>query len=188
MSRLLAAALSLGLALTLGACASGPVDGNTNSSTSRPTPTPDQALVPDVPASPLTEVDPALYDDGFGWFSFKVGEGPTWCTITPDTDRVLCEQNEAAAQYQPVPAAEGCEGSYGYQVQLWASKPEIGEIAGFPCASGQFQDPSVAQILPSGSKLTVGSISCFVEEVTARCENLTGQWIAFGPAVWSIHS
>lgn len=187
MSRLLAASLSLGLALTLGACASNPVEGNTNSST-RPTPTPDQALVPGPATEALVDVDPAGYDDGFGWISFKVGEGPTWCTITPETDRVLCEQNEAAAQYQPVPPAENCEGSYGYQVQLWAAKPEIGEIAEFPCASGQFQDPSVAQILPTGSKITVGSISCFVEDVTARCENLNGQWIALGPSVWSIHS
>ncbi|MEO0061216.1 MAG: hypothetical protein RL343_834, partial [Actinomycetota bacterium] len=37
-------------------------------------------------------------------------------------------------------------------------------------------------------KITVGSISCFVEDVTARCENATGQWIALGPKVWSLHS
>jgi hypothetical protein len=42
--------------------------------------------------------------------------------------------------------------------------------------------------LPSGSKITVGSISCFVEDVNARCENLTGQWIALGPRVWSLNS
>ena len=187
MSRLLAASLSLGLALTLGACASEPVDGNAAGS-SKPTPTPDQALVPVAPAAGLIDVDPAMYDDGYGWFSFKVGDGPTWCTITPDTDRVLCEQNEAAAQYLPIPSADTCEGSYGYQVQLWAVQPEVGEIAEFPCASGQFQDPSVAQVLPSGSRISVGSISCFVNDVTARCENLTGQWVALGPSVWSLHS
>jgi hypothetical protein len=187
MSRLLAAAVSLGLALTLGACAT-PVDGgNAPSASSKPTPTPDQALIPQAPSSPLTEVDPAIYDDGFGWFSFRAGDGPTWCTITPDEDRVLCEQNEAAAQYLPIPPAEGCEGSYGYQVQLWAAQPEMGEIAEFPCASGQFQDPTAAQILPSGSQITVGSITCFVQDVNARCENLTGEWIALGPRVWSIN-
>ena len=187
MSRLLAVSLSLGLALTLGACAT-PADGGNPSSTSKPTPTPDQALVPQVPTTPLTEVDPALYNDGFDWYTFRVGDGPTWCTITPESDHVLCEQNEAAAQYLPIPPAAGCEGSYGYQVELFAAKPENGEIVGFPCASGQFQDPTDAQLLPSGSKITVGSISCFVEDVTARCENTTGQWIALGPKVWSLHS
>ncbi len=186
MSRLLAVSLSLGLALTLGACAT-PADVGNVSSSSKPTPTPDQALVPEAPSAPLIEVDAALYDDGFGWFSFKVGDGPAWCTITPESDRVLCEQNEAAAQYLPIPPAEGCEGSYGYQVELFAAKPENGEIAGFPCASGQFQDPAAAQVLPAGNRITVGSISCFVEDVTARCENTTGQWIAFGPKVWSLN-
>ncbi|CAB4637919.1 unannotated protein [freshwater metagenome] len=187
MSRLLFASLSLGLALTLGGCAATPMDGNISAST-QPTPTPDQALAPSAPPAELIEVDPAAYSDGFDWFSFKVGDGPTWCTITPMEDRVLCEQNEAAAQYQPVPPPAECEGSYGYQVQLWANTPEIGEIAEFACASGQFQDPTAALVLPSGSKITVGSITCFVEEITARCDNQSGQWIALGPAVWSINS
>ncbi len=186
MSRLLAASLSLGLALTLGACAT-PTDAGNVQSTAKPTPTPDQALVPKAPSTPLTEVDPEIYNDGFDWYTFRAGDGPTWCTITPESDRVLCEQNEAAAQYQPVPSEEGCAGSYGYQVELFASKPENGEIVGFPCASGQFQDPSAAQVLSAGSRITVGSISCFVEDVTARCENTTGQWIALGPKVWSLN-
>ena len=187
MSRLLAATLSLGLAITLGGCAATPTDGNPQSS-SQPTSTPDQALVPKAAPADLIEVDPEIYDDGFGWLSFKVGEGPTWCTITPEEDRVLCEQNEAVAQYQPVPAPDDCEGSYGYQVQLWGTTPEVGSIAEFACASGQFQDPTVAQVLPSGSKISVGSISCFVQDVIARCENQSGQWIALGPTVWSINS
>lgn len=186
MTKLFSLLMSLGLVITLGACAANPVDDTAKISV-QATPTPDQSLVPVAPVTELLVVEPAVYSDGFGWFSFKVGDGPTWCTITPDEDRVLCEHNEAAAQYQPVPPAEGCEGSYGYQLQLWATAPENGQIVEFPCASGQFQDPSGAQILPSGSKISVGSITCFVEDVTARCDNLTGQWMAFGPQVWSLN-
>jgi hypothetical protein len=106
MSRLLAAAVSLGLALTLGACATPADGGNAPSASSKPTPTPDQALVPQAPSSPLTEVDPAMYDDGFGWFSFRAGEGPTWCTITPEEDRVLCEQHSIFLSHRPKAAKE----------------------------------------------------------------------------------
>lgn len=187
MKRSLAVVLGVGLAITLGACVS-PDSGGNDTSGASPTPTPDQALVPQAPADDAVVADPAIYDTGFDWFSFKVGNGPTWCTIDSAADNVLCEQNEAAAQYEPIPAPGDCDGSYGYQLQLWSQKPENAEIAGFTCASGQYQDPNVAQILPSGQTLTVGSITCYVEEVTARCENENGQWIAMGPQTWSIHN
>lgn len=186
MSRTLATLVSLGLAITLGGCATSPNEGSPNGSASA-TPTPDQILVPTAIPVDAIAADPVIYDTGFDWFSFKVGNGPTWCTIDVVADSVLCEQNEAAAQYQPIPAPEDCVGSYGYQVQLWGQKPEQGEIAGFACASGQYQDPDLAQVLPSGQSLTVASITCYVQDVTARCENTGGQWIALGPATWSIN-
>lgn len=179
--------MTISLAITLGACTST-TGGSPAAPGAKPTPTPDQALVPKAPTDTTTAVDAAIYDDGFGWFAFKVGNGPTWCTITPETDRVLCEQNEAAATYQPIPAPADCEGSYGYQVELWSKQPETGKIADFACASGQFNDPAVAQVLPSGSKISVGSITCVVEDVTARCDNMNGQWIALGPKTWSLNN
>lgn len=181
------AVVTMAIALALGVSACAPDDG-TATPTSQATPTPDQKLVPPVADDTITEVDPTVYDDGFGWISFKVGSGPVWCTITTETDRVLCEQNEASAMYEPIPAPEGCDGSYGYQVQLWANQPESGQIAEFACASGQFNDPTAMQILPSGSKITSGSITCYVKDLTARCDNLNGQWIALGPKTWSLNN
>lgn len=178
--------LALSLALSLSACA--PVDGDNGTRSAESTPTPDQKLVPAAPDETVLPVDALVYDDGFGWVGFKVGAGPTWCTITLETDRVLCEQNEVAAMYEPVPPPSDCEGSYGYQVQLWANQPEAGQIAEFACASGQFNDPTALQVLPSGSKITSGSITCYVKDVTVRCENINGQWIALGPKTWSLNN
>ena len=194
MSRLLAATLSLGLALTLGACASDPVDSNASNGSSRPTPTPNQELVPELPVSPLIEVDPVLYDDGFGWFSFKVGDGPTWCTISPAIDgdnsggNVICEQNEAAALYKPIPIPASCDYSFGYQVRLMGvpGAVEGTDTASFTCASGFYADPSEAPILAAGQRITVAPFKCFVEDVNVRCENETGQYIALGPKVWAL--
>jgi hypothetical protein len=187
MKRSFAVIISLGLAITLGGCVASDNAGNDTNS-ARPTPTPDQALVPEAPAADAVAADSAMYDTGFDWYSFKVGDGPTWCTIDAAADNVVCEQNEAAAQYEPVPAPEDCQGSYGYQIQLWANQPENGDMARFTCSSGQYQDPSVAQVLPSGQTITVASITCYVEQVTARCENENGQWIAMGPQTWSLHN
>ncbi|WP_138316562.1 hypothetical protein [Rhodoluna limnophila] len=190
MSRVLAVSVLLGLSLTLGACAAAPVDEPTNggSTQSRPTPTPDQALVPTEMPSAVVAIDPEEFNNGFDEYVFKVGEGPTWCTISPVSQFTLCEQNEAAAVYQPIPAPESCVYSYGYQVRLWSSKPESGETAEFACSGGFYSDASQAKTLLTGQSVSAAGFTCFVENVTARCDNASGQWIALGPQVWSLNN
>ncbi len=186
MSRIVAVVLGLTLAFGLGGCATSS-DGATSSG-SQVIPTPDPALIPPAPTETTTAVVASTFDDGFGSFVFKVGDGPSWCTITPDLDQVICEQNEAAASYQPIPTPADCTGSYGYQVRLFGAKPETGDYAGFVCSTGQWQDPAGAKTLAAGSKLTVGAITCSVKDTAARCENTTGQFIALGPKVWAVQN
>ena len=187
MSRLTAVALAITLAIGLGGCATSS-DGATSPTQSQSIPTPDPALIPDAPAETITAVDAAAYDDGFGSYVFRVGDGPSWCTITTDLDQVLCEQNEAAASYTPIPAPADCDGSYGYQVRLYGAQPESGDIAGFVCSTGQWQDPAGAQVLAAGTKITAGAFTCYVKDTAARCQNESGQFIALGPKVWAIQN
>ena len=187
MSRFAAAVLALSLAIGLGGCAAS-TDGANSPTGSQAIPTPDPALIPPAPAETITAVDAATFDDGFGSYVFKVGNGPSWCTITPDLNQVICEQNEAAASYQPIPAPADCNGSYGYQIRLYSAKPEAGEVAGFVCSTGQWQDPAEAKVLDSGSKVTAGGFTCYVKDTAARCQNETGQFIALGPKVWAIQN
>jgi hypothetical protein len=183
MSRIAAVALALTLAIGLGGCAAS-TDGATSSNSSIPTP--DPALIPPAPAESVAAVPAATFSDGFGSYVFKVGNGPSWCTITLDMDQVICEQNEAAATYQPIPAPADCTGSYGYQIRLYGSKPKTGQTAEFVCSTGQWQDPTGAKVLPSGSKVVAGPFTCFVKDTAARCQNQTGQFIALGPKVWAV--
>jgi len=185
MSRLVSVVLGLTLAFGLGGCAAS-TDGATSSNGSQAIPTPDPALIPPAPTDSTKTVAASTFDDGFGSFVFKVGDGPSWCTISPDLDQVICEQNEAAASYQPIPTPADCNGSYGYQIRLFGSKPEKGDIAGFVCSTGQWQDPAGAKVLAAGSKVSVGKITCSVKDTAARCENETGQFIALGPKVWAV--
>ncbi|WP_296632651.1 hypothetical protein [Rhodoluna sp.] len=185
MSRLLAAIVGLGLVISLGGCAVPAADGG--SPTALPTPTPDQSLVPTQAPATIADVDPETYSDGFGWYSFKVGDGPAWCTIATDMNQIICEQNEATAVYAPIPAPADCSGSYGYQLRLWSTTPASGATAEFVCATGQFQDPSQSQVLPSGSRINVPPFSCYVQDITARCDNESGQWMALGRQTWSLH-
>jgi hypothetical protein len=185
MSRLVSVVLGLTLAFGLGGCAAS-IDGATPSNGSQSIPTPDPALIPPAPTETTTAVSAATFDDGFGSYVFKVGNGPSWCTITPDLNQVICEQNEAAASYQPIPTPADCNGSYGYQIRLFGTKPTDMATAGFVCSTGQWQDPAEAKVLESGSKITVGAITCSVKDTAARCENESGQFIALGPKVWAV--
>lgn len=187
MSRFAAVALALTLAIGLGGCATSS-DGATTPTGSQTIPTPDPSLIPPAPADSVTSVDPATFDDGFGSYVFKVGDGPSWCTINPDLNQVICEQNEAAASYQPIPAPADCNGSFGYQIRLFTTKPATGDTAGFVCSTGQWQDPAGAKVLASGSKVTAGGFTCYVKDTAARCENESGQFIALGPKVWAIQN
>ena len=186
MRKALTILLSFGLAITLGACASSDGGAQNPDNSVQAIPTPDPALIPDAAPAGLPEADPAIYSDGFGDFIFKVGEGPTWCSISLESGFVLCEHNEAAASYPTIPVPATCDYSFGYQVRLWAKQPETGQTAEFPCMGGSYADPTNAKVLASGQKLTVAPFSCYVEDITARCENEDGKYIALGPEVWAL--
>ncbi|MEY4986137.1 MAG: hypothetical protein RLZZ359_1023 [Actinomycetota bacterium] len=158
MRKALTILLGLSLAITLGACASSDGEAQNPDSSVQAIPTPDPALIPEPAAAGIPEADPAVYSDGFGDFVFKVGDGPTWCSISPESGFVLCEHNEAAASYPTIPVPATCDYSFGYQVRLWAS----------------------------GQKLSVPPFNCYVDEITARCENESGKYIALGPEVWAL--
>lgn len=188
MSRVLVAAVLLGVSLSLSSCSAVPTGEPTAAETSRPTPTPNQELVPTAAPANVVAMDPEEFNNGFDEYVFKVGEGPTWCTISPVSQFTLCEQNEAAAVYAPIPAPDSCAYSYGYQVRLWSAKPETGQTAEFACSGGFYSDASQAKTLLTGQSVSAAGFTCFVENVTARCENSTGQWVALGPQVWSLNN
>ena len=190
MTRLTTVAIMVGLAITLGGCATeGAGEPEpTKQASETPVPTPDPSLLPSEAPADAVEVDPAIFDDGFGDLIFRVGDGPTWCTISTASQFVVCEQNEVAAQYEPIPVPDTCDYSYGYQLRLWANKPAEGDTAEFACSGGSYADPSQAQTLNSGEKISVSPFSCYVDEITARCENESGAWIALGPKVWGLNN
>ncbi len=191
MRKALSVLIGQSLAITLGGCTSAdgetlPTDGSGNS-----IPTPDPSLIiPAVPAG-LIDADPLTFDGGFGEYTFKAGDGPTWCTISPNPELpelsfAMCEHNEASASYPTIPVPASCDYSYGYQVRLWAAKPVEGDLAEFACMGGSYADASAANVLASGEKLTVAPFTCYVDNVTARCENENGNYIVLGPEVWSL--
>ena len=173
------------IALTIGLAACAPSGSPTESSNPSSIPTPDASLIPVAAPANTKAVDIAQFDVGFDEYLFKVGDGPAWCTINAAENWSLCEMNEAAAEYQPIPTPSDCQGSYGYQIKLFAAKPADGNTAGFICSGGYYSDPSVAQTLANGESVTVGDIVCYVSEMTARCDNKNGQYIALGPKVWA---
>lgn len=172
---------AIALLIVLAGCASdAPAADPTNSSSSIPTP--DANLIPAAPGTEVKAVDVELYNVGFDEYLFKAGDGPVWCTISASENWALCEMNEAAAEYAPVPVPETCQGSYGYQLKLYA---DTTSTPGFICSGGYYSDPSIAGTLNNGESVTVGDITCYVNEITARCDNKSGQYIALGPKVWA---
>ena len=178
--------IALSAMFALAGCA-----GNTDVN---PTSTIDPALIPQSPPANVVTVDAANFDDGFGDKIFKVGEGPTWCTISgawgEDPASVTCEQDEASVQYGAIPAPADCNASYGYQIRLWAGKDAVTagnhKQAQFTCATSSYSDPSDAKVLENGQQITVGDITCFVVDVTARCDNKNKNFIVLGPQAWAL--
>jgi hypothetical protein len=169
----------VGLSLMFSGCAVTP---NTNgAATPVPTQTFDPALIPTAPASDALAIDPKIFDNTFGEYTFKVGGGPTWCTINSADKFVICEQNEADATYDPLTVPSSCKLSYGYQFKL--SEGTKGTIT---CASGLYADPAQAQTLNTGETVTLGAITCFVVDTTVRCDNKSGGYIVLGPEVWAL--
>lgn len=154
-------------------------------STEIPLQTFDPALIPSAPAEDALALEPYIFDSGYGDYIFRVGNGPTWCSINPNEKFVVCEQNEADATYDQVPAPTECKLSYGYQIRL-DEKAASGKDAAFNCASGLYADPSNAQTLNPGETLTVGELTCFVVDTTVRCDNKNEHYIVLGPEVWAL--
>lgn len=182
--RLWTSLVTLGLALTLAGCSS---PAPTPTPTVDPIPSVEPSLIPTAPPIDIIDVDPAGFAADFGDYTFRVGDGPTWCTINADRKTALCEQSEADAKYAPIPVPDDCEFSYGYQLQLFAGAPIDGaKAADFVCSGGAYADPTTASILNSGERITLEGISCFVEGTAARCENEAKNYIVLGPDAWAI--
>jgi hypothetical protein len=169
----------VGLTLMFSGCAATP-SGNGNN-TPEPTQTFDPSLIPTAPDADALAVDSKIFDNGFGEYTFKIAGGPTWCTLNAEEKFAVCEQNEADATYDPLTVPSSCKLSYGYQFKLTAEKSSQ-----INCASGLYADPSQAQTLNPGETVTVGDITCFVVDVTARCDNKSGHYIVLGPEVWAL--
>lgn len=184
MRRGLSVISAIALLIALAGCASEAPATNPDSSSSS-IPTPDASLIPVAPGTEIKSIDSALFDVGFDEYLFKAGEGAVWCTISAAENWALCEMNEAAAEYEPIATPDDCAGSYGYQLKLYSAKPTSGDTAGFICSGGYYSDPTVAQTLNSGESISIGDITCYVNENTARCDNKNAQYIALGPQVWA---
>ncbi|MEN9752417.1 MAG: hypothetical protein RL670_108 [Actinomycetota bacterium] len=182
MRRILIALVSLGLATTLAAC--GYSDNGSNPDSSLPTI--DPSLIPTAPPAGTKDVAADQFKTSYGDYIFKVGLGPAWCSVNVQSQFALCEQSEVTAQYQPIPVPSTCDFSYGYQVRLWANKPDSGDFADFPCAGGAYADPSSAKVLNTGERVQLGAFSCWVDNVTARCENPDKKYIVLGPQAWAL--
>ena len=186
MSRLIRTILCAGVALTLAGCAA--TANPTPTPTDEPLPTIEPALIPTAPPADVIDVDPETFAAEFGDYTFRVGDGPTWCSINVDRANVLCEQSEADAKYTPIPVPSDCEFSYGYQLQLFATKPETGKVSDFVCSGGAYADPDNAATLNSGERVTLAGITCYVVDTAARCENEEGNYIVLGPMAWALDS
>lgn len=179
MGRKLLTIAVVGLSLLISGCAVTPGGNSTN--TPESTQSFDPALIPTVPEEGALAVEPKVFDNGLGEYTFKIGGGPTWCTLNGDDKFVICEQNEADATYDELTAPSSCKLSYGYQFKLVSNKP-----GAINCASGLYADPALAQTLNPAETVTVGDITCFVVDDTARCDNKDGNYIVLGPEVWAV--
>lgn len=185
MRGIAAVVLAAGLLLGAAGC-SAAADPSAMPSASDAGPKIDPSLIPTAPPASVVDVDAEAFKTSYGDYIFRVGDGPTWCTISPDFGYTVCEQSEVATQYEPLPMPASCEYSFGYQVRLWGAQPESGEIAEFPCSGGAFSDPMGAQTLLDGQRVTVAPFTCFVQKATARCENELGDYVVLGPQAWAL--
>lgn len=186
MRKIAAVVMALGIMLGASGCATSGPDSGSNPSQSNSMPTIDPSLIPTAPPASVIDVSADTFKTSYGDYIFKVGQGPTWCTISPSFGYTVCEQSEVATQYAPIQVPASCQYSYGYQVRLWGSKPSKGAAAEFPCSGGAFSDPSSAGTLLDGQRVTVAPFTCFVVGITARCENTQKNYIVLGPQAWAV--
>ena len=171
------------LSLSLTGCVAEDTPASPDGST--PLPTIDQALIPQEAPADVVEVDPDLFLVDYGDIIFKVGDGPTWCTLSEYDDIAICEHKETEVRYEPLPIPADCIYTYGNQIKLLGS-PVAGEKnADFTCANSPYSDASTSPSLADGEQITAFGFTCFVEGETARCENSTGDFIVLGPDAWA---
>ena len=184
MGKKLFASSILVLALALSGCTSD-APPETITPSSEPTPSIDTSLIPLEAPADIVDVAPAAFVTPYGDYIFKVGDGPTWCTISEFDDFVICEHKEFSAKYEAIPIPADCEFTFGYQVRL-RGEPVVGsKQAEFTCANSAWSDASNAPVLEDGQRISVGGFTCFVEGQIARCENGSKDYIVFGPTAWA---
>ena len=171
------------LALSLTGCTAETTPTETDGST--PLPTIDQALIPQEAPADVVEVDPDLFLVEYGDIIFKVGDGPTWCTLSEYDDIAICEHKETEVRYEPLPIPADCLYTYGNQIKLLGSPVAGQKNADFTCANSPYSDASTSPSLADGEQITAFGFTCFVEGETARCENSTGDFIVLGPDAWA---
>lgn len=186
MRKVLVAGAAILLTLNLAACA--PSDSPSASPTSATSNTTiDPALIPGPAPASVIDVNPDNFKQATGDYVFRIGSGPTWCTISPSFKMAICEQSEVSTLYAPIAVPKTCQYSYGYQVELKDTKPTDGSnSAFFPCMGSQFSDPANAGTLLDGQRIVVAPFNCYVAVDTARCENTEGSFIVLGPKAWSL--
>ena len=151
-----------------------------------PSPVIDPELIPSAPPEEIVDVGPEKFLTSYGDIIFRVGDGPTWCTISEFDDFVICEHGEFDAEYDQLPLPEDCQYTYGYQLRLRGAPVEESKMAEFTCANANWSDPSAAPVLASGERITSFGFTCFVEKQAARCENSSGDFIVLGPEAWAM--
>lgn len=184
MRKVLVLGAALVLTLSVAGCTSS--SNGTSPSSSATAGGIDPSLVPGPAPASVISVSADTYKQATGDYVFKVGTGPTWCTISPSFKLAICEQSEVSTLYAPVSVPSSCQYSYGYQVELKQTKPTDGtNEAFFPCSGGAFTDPTGAQILQDGQAINVAPFSCYVSGQTARCQNKDGSFVVLGPKAWA---
>jgi len=179
----------MGLALVASLAACTDVNDNSASpsaSVSDAMPTIDPSLIPPAATKELPRANLTDFATSYKDYVFKVGTGPTWCSINEHTDFVICEQDEAATQYEPIPVPDSCAYSYGFQVRLDAIKPTNAPYAAFTCSGGYYTDPSKAKTLDDGYALEAGPFTCYTAGQTVRCDNAEGKYIVLGARAWAL--
>ena len=151
-----------------------------------PSPTIAPELIPTAAPEEVVDVIPEGFLTSYGDIIFKVGDGPTWCTMSEFDNFVTCEHREFDVKYEQLPVPEDCQYTYGYQLRLRGAPTEGFKMAEFTCANANWSDPSTAPILASGERITTFGFSCFVEKQAARCENALGDFIVLGPEAWAM--
>jgi hypothetical protein len=160
----------------------------TESSTPAPEASPTIApeLIPTAPPEEVVDVAPERFLTAYGDVVFKVGDGPTWCSMSEFDDFVICEHKEFDAKYEQLPVPADCQYTYGYQVRLRGTPVEGSKMAEFTCPNANWSDASASPVLASGERITTFGFSCFVEKQAARCENSSGDFIVLGPEAWAL--